>query len=639
MAQIRGGAAAYYTRTFATDALAWAAFLLLAAASVIGWHRWTHREVLQASDAVAGVADARVAILAYDRVVETPDARHMDRERIRQHLEALRHDGFQPVTLEALARFYRGQGTLPAKSVLLTFDHGYLSTVTAVDPVLRELKWPAVMFVMTERQQRRDPFFLYWPLLTQMVDSGIWQVGSHGHQGHNPVSLDAAGAEGPFFIRRAWLADRGREETWEEFTTRLQEDHQRARSVLQRRVARPILAYAPPLKDVAVASLDPELHRAYEQTLRDFYAVAFVDDLFGVNDRSADPYHLKRLRVDPQWSAEDLAERVAHGLGSQATQPEGDELAQRLWVSATGPAMLRDGVLVAGGRARADLWRAGSSWSEDWMLEADVEIESGQLWIVQQSGDLSEEWRWGGDERRTHLQRRRPAQTVETLASFPARIVPGRRHHLKLVRRGTGVWVEWDGKPVAERPSYLPDRWRGNVGLVTWGGGRRTHLQLSRVRFSAFPYRTRPLGSRPTSRDVQAAVQDAWSLSALSPRWLEAVGDGLREESLDRNLLAILSHRYGWEIVPVLHVRPGAEGAVASWLPEALARAKREGFRGLRLDVTRVPAAAREQLVAYADRQSHAEGLRLVLDPEPRVGASLRADAAQALPAAGGALP
>jgi peptidoglycan/xylan/chitin deacetylase (PgdA/CDA1 family) len=624
----RRHAGVYRTRTFASDVLAWAMFLVLGAAGVVGWHLWTHRALLRASDSMPGVADARLAVLAYDRVVETADGRHMDRDRLRQHFEALRRDGFQPVTLDAVARFYQGRGTLPRKSVLLTFDHGYLSTATAVDPLLREAKWPAVMFVMTERQDRRDPFFLYWPLLTQMVDSGIWQVGSHGHLGHNPVKTDADGQEGPFFIRRAWLPDQRRVETWEEFTLRLRDDHYQARAALQRQLGRPILAYAPPLRDVAIATSDPELYQAYEESVRDFYAVAFIDDLFGVNDRSADPYHLKRLRVDPHWSPDTLSRHLAHALAEPGTQVVEDELLERLWIPAVGQSQLRDNELFShGANTRADLWRAGSAWTEDFRLEAQVQIDGGQLWFVQQSGDMSEEWRWGGDERRTYLQRRRPGQTVETLASYAAQIQPGRRHHLKLVRRGTGVWVEWDGKPVAERPTYLPERWRGNVGMVTWGGGEKARLKLNQVRFSAFPYRARAVSGHPNEAEVQSAIRDAWSLSALAPRWLEASEDGLEEQSLDRDLLAILSRRYGWEIVPTLRVRPGAEQALALWLPEALARAKREGFRGLRLDVAGLPAPARAELADHGRDYVEAERLRLLLDPDPSADPARTADA------------
>jgi tetratricopeptide (TPR) repeat protein len=452
----------YRARTFLGDALAWLALLTLGSAGLLAGHAWIHRDVLRDLPELEGATNPRIAVLAYDRVVERPDGRHVDRGLFRSQLAVLARAGFQPVTLEALRRFYREEGALPPRSVLLTFDHGYLSTFDAVDPVLRERKWPAVMFVMTERQERCDPFFLYWPGLKVMVDSGIWEIGSHGHQGHNPVVTDALGTEGAFFVRRAWLPEDGREESWQEFGERVVEDHRHARALIQEHLGRTPLAYAPPLRDVAVASLDPEVHSTYEDTLRALYALAFVDDLFGVNDRTSDRLHLKRLRMSAALSAEDLEQRLSHALGGEAAGPGTDEHLKRLWVAGTGTATPQGPLLVASGVARADLWRAGSQWCEDWVLEADARIEAGQLWVVQQSADLSEEWRWGGDENRTHLQRRRPGQPVETLASFPAPIEPGRFHHLKVVRRGTGV---------AGLSSRALARERGARHLGRGGGG------------------------------------------------------------------------------------------------------------------------------------------------------------------------
>jgi peptidoglycan/xylan/chitin deacetylase (PgdA/CDA1 family) len=606
---------AFQTRTFLGDAVAWLVFLTAGTAAAVTWHDWSRRPVLLAQ-AAEGVRDPRIAVLAYDRVVEGPDGRHVDRQRLRSHLAGLEDAGFHPVTLERLRRFFLGEATLPARSVLLTFDHGYLSSRDAADPVLREARWPAVMFLMTERQERRDPFFLYWPGLGPMVDSGIWEIGSHGHQGHNPVRIDGAGSEGPFFVRRAWLPEAGRQESWDEFADRVREDQRRARSLIGERLNRVPLAYAPPLKDVAVASLDPEVHRVYEDTVRALYELAFVDDLFGINDRASDPHHLRRLRVHVSWSARDLVQRLERALGEGAPLRDGDERLSGLWVAATGNAQPQGPDLVASGPVRADLWRAGSQWSEDFTLEAELQIAAGQLWVVQQSADLAEEWRWGGDAERTHLQRRRPAESVETLASFPARIEPGRRHHLRLLRRGTGLWVEWDGEPVAERPAYLPERWRGNVGLVTWGAGQPARLRLRDLHFAPAPYRVHPVSSRPTVEEVQAAIREAPWVSALSPAWLELGRGGLRAHDVDRDLLSILARRYGWEILPTLRVLPGGERLAALWLPDALARTRGEGWSGLRLDLGALTEVARDAVAAAvaSRREAGRDGLRLLLD-------------------------
>lgn len=617
-------AEALKTRTFLVDVLAWLLLLGAGVGGAFAWQRYEHRTVLAAPPG-PGVADPRLVVLAYDRVVSREDGRHVDAAQFRGHLAALARHGFHAVTLAAVQRFLADPvATLPAKAVLLTFDHGYLSTLDAVDPVLRERRWPALMFVMTERQERRDPFFLYWPGLAGMLDSGVWEIGSHGHQGHNPVVVDAQGDEGAFFLRREFLASAGREETWVEFAARVRGDHLKARELIQERLGRAVAAYAPPLRDVAVTSLDPEVHRVYEDVVRELYPVAFVDDLFGANDRSAEPHHLKRLRVSGRWEGEALAAYLERAIEAPGTAPSAGEERQHLWVAGTGNAQPRGPELVVRGPGRADLWRAGSQWTEDFTLEADVALDGGQFWVVQQASDLSEEWRWGGDERGTHLQRRRPAEGVETLASFAARVEPGRVHRLEVRRRGTGLWVVWDGAPVADRPVWLPDRFRGNVGLVCWGRGGPTSFRVRGLRFGAAEYRTRLVGGEPSEAEVQAAIADAPALSALSPLWLDVGAGTLRERPLDRELLSILSRRYGWEILPTARVAGAPGDRLRARVDRALAAAREAGFPGLRVEWS-APAESTSSLAAVAaefERLAARRGLRVVVE-----GAAQTADA------------
>lgn len=618
-------------RTFREDVIAWIALFVLGGGALLAWRIFSHRTIREASGVSAGASDPRVAVLAFDRIVERPDGVHLDQARLRGHLAALASAGFQPVTLHQLRDFYLRGGPLPQKALLLTFDHGYLSTASAVDPLLRELRWPATLFVMTERQQRRDPLFVFWPQVRQMVDSGIWELGSHGHQGHDPVAVDAAGDEGPFFIRRAWRAEDRREETPEEFGQRVGADHLRGRLVLERESGREVVAYAAPLRDLAVASLEPAVHEIHEQVVGANYALSFVDDPFGANDRRSDARHLRRMRVAPQWSSGELVARLARALEQPdaAAVPE----AQGAWMPASGQLRILQDTLTVAGRGRADLWRAGSQWTDDWSLEARVWIEDGQLWIVQPSQDLTEEWRWGGDRQGTHLQRRGPGRAAETLASFAATIEPRRWHDLKLLRRGAGVWIEWDGQAVSERPVYLPGRWRGSVGCVNWSRDL-AGLRVERPRFRALSYEVRELSAAPDEQEVQAAIGSAPMLAALCPAWFEARGGELHEAPGDRDLLSILQRRYGFDIVPTVRVAASSATSVEAWLPSLLVRARETGWAGLRLDARVLDVAQRGELRERAERVSRESGWSgrplLYVDGSGPTGSAAPVQAAQA---------
>jgi peptidoglycan/xylan/chitin deacetylase (PgdA/CDA1 family) len=586
-------------RWFREDLVGW---LLVAAASssiLLATDYWLNRRVLPADrEFPSAVPEPKILALAFDRIVSEPAPNKITGDELRRHLRTLESAGFVAVSLEALARFYENGDPLPEKSLVLTFDHGYLSTYNAVDPVLRELGWPAVLFVMTERQERRDPFFVYWDRVEHMIASGLWEIGSHGHFGHDPIPVDAAGGTGPFFIRRLWLVEAGRIESWQEFSERVQRDHDRAKSILSQRTGREILAYAPPLRDVAGLSAAPEAHQVTREIVESTYRLAFFDDRFGVNDGRSDPKRLKRLRVEPGLGPEELGRRIQFALGGAT--PKEMSWAEP-WVSGSGEGTLEGEELVLRGLRRADVWRAGSQWVEDWELEGDVYTDGGELWVVQESDSGPEQWRIGGTAGRTYLQTRSPGERTEVVESYRSAMDPSRWHHLKLIKRGAGVWVALDGEPLSEHPTYLPGRWRGNVGVVHWNPGE-TGVRLRGLRFREVPFDARVLPSSLPSSEIQAAIADAPHLAALSPRLFEIDAMGLFRAPIDDELLRILSHRFGWEIVPTVRVS-GADPEVSSAALEQIL-SEVESFEGLRVEWSGASEALRETVVSALETRA-----------------------------------
>lgn len=571
-------------RWFREDVFAWLTFFLASSSALLGANLWLNRRVLPRDRSFPdAVSDPKILILAFDRIVNQPAPRKIDARELRQHLEALRDAGYVAVSLRAILGFFESGTPLPEKSLLLTFDHGYLSTYDAVDPILRDLGWSAVLFVMTERQDRRDPFFVYWDRIEHMVASGLWEIGSHGHRGHDPIAVDEKGTEGPFFIRTMWLADQGRVETWEEFSKRVSLDHRRAKRLLEDHTGGPILAYAPPLRDVAGLSAAPEAHEITDRIVRSTYRLALYDDRFGVNDRLSDPHRLKRLRVEPSWSTEELMQRVHYAMGDVSPKGSSDE---ERWVTGSGTARREGDELVVEGKKRADLWRAGSQRAEDWEVELDFWSDGGELWIVQESDRGPELWRWGGTATRTYLQTRRPGERTDVVKSYRASITPGRWHHLRLVKRGLGIWVEMDSQAVRDHPTFLPGRWRGNVGLVQWNPGE-ARLRVKHLRFRTIPFEARVIDSTFPPEEIQAAIADAPELAAISPRLPERNGE-ISTHTRDDELVELLSRRFGWEVVPTIRIPGGPAADSAAALRMALALAASGDYSGLRIELDSV---------------------------------------------------
>jgi peptidoglycan/xylan/chitin deacetylase (PgdA/CDA1 family) len=66
-------------------------------------------------------------------------------------MQALAQGGYSALTADQFAGFVRGRNDAPARSVLLTFDDGYLDNYVHAFPVLQRLGLHAVVFAVTGR--------------------------------------------------------------------------------------------------------------------------------------------------------------------------------------------------------------------------------------------------------------------------------------------------------------------------------------------------------------------------------------------------------------------------------------------------------------------------------------------------------
>ena len=96
-------------------------------------------------------------------------ALYVTQDLLRARLEMLAVDGYTVLPLtEALTRLY--EGSLPPRSVAVTFDDGYIDFEQRALPVLREYRCPVTLYLTTYYAITRLPIF------DPMVDYVLWRA-------------------------------------------------------------------------------------------------------------------------------------------------------------------------------------------------------------------------------------------------------------------------------------------------------------------------------------------------------------------------------------------------------------------------------------------------------------------------------
>jgi len=123
---------------------------------------------------------ARVPILMYHLVADAPAGTAypdlwVSPSTFRAQVAALRRAGFEAVTMGEVWAAWHGDGRLPRRPVVLSFDDGALNQVMNAAPVLLRAGWPGVLNLTV--QNLGDDGLPLWGA-RRMIRQG-WEIGSH----------------------------------------------------------------------------------------------------------------------------------------------------------------------------------------------------------------------------------------------------------------------------------------------------------------------------------------------------------------------------------------------------------------------------------------------------------------------------
>jgi peptidoglycan/xylan/chitin deacetylase (PgdA/CDA1 family) len=165
-----------------------------------------------------------VPVLAYHGISDSGDSPYTvtPKQFVTQML-ALKRAGYHTISAEQYARFPGGSAKdLPSRPILLTFDDGRLDSYRHADPVLDRLGMQATMFVITKPVDKGNPYYLKWPELRHMRDSGRWDLQVHAAAMHRMVTIDAKGRKGAAYANRIYAG--GRLESFPAYQRRVRTD-------------------------------------------------------------------------------------------------------------------------------------------------------------------------------------------------------------------------------------------------------------------------------------------------------------------------------------------------------------------------------------------------------------------------------
>ena len=177
------------------------------------------------SNASASANDA--VILMYHNVSnDTSPLTSVTPEAFKKHITYLADNDFSVWSLSKVLKHLEKAQSLPAKTVVITFDDAYASVYTQAFPILKAKGWPFAVFVTTQYINDANKNFMSWKQLREIQQFGA-EIGNHGHT-------------------HAHLIRKHKAETQKQWKHRVIDDITKAQSILEQKVELPIRVFAYP---------------------------------------------------------------------------------------------------------------------------------------------------------------------------------------------------------------------------------------------------------------------------------------------------------------------------------------------------------------------------------------------------------
>lgn len=132
--------------------------------------------------------DMNIPVLCYHDVTpNNPDNNDLliNPEKFKEQLQYLKDNKYTPITLDEFYDYLRNNKPIPKKPVVITFDDGYTGNYKYAYPLLKEFKFPATIFVISNYVGAPD--FMTADQLKEMSNNGI-EIESHTFK-HDDLSI------------------------------------------------------------------------------------------------------------------------------------------------------------------------------------------------------------------------------------------------------------------------------------------------------------------------------------------------------------------------------------------------------------------------------------------------------------------
>ena len=350
-----------------------------------------HYKSFQERPEVPVSGDHGFIALSYFGVARTGTEALIAKDRLQEHLQALKANGYETITQQDIVDYYENGDELPQKALFLAFEEGRCDTAIFAQKLLEDLNYKGTALTYAEKFAQKDTKFLKPAELKDMADNSFWELGTNGYRlafincyDRNDNYLGELTPlqhvlVSPYMGRKYnhYLMDYMRDangypkESYNMMQDRISYDYEKLKDIYGQELGTVPRAHILMHSNTGAFGNNPEVSAVNEKWITDTFDMNFNREGYSWNNRKSSIYDLTRMQPQPFWYVNHLLMRIAHDQDQPITFVTGDEVEAEKWVKQAGAAEFKDEKIIV----TSEPFKKGRIFLKNMRSNADMQVK------------------------------------------------------------------------------------------------------------------------------------------------------------------------------------------------------------------------------------------------------------------------
>lgn len=311
-------------------------------------------------------SDKGFIALSYFGVSRVGDQILIGRERLSEHLSALKKLGYVTITQRDIEAYYKEGKELPDKALFLMFEDGRRDTAIFSQKILEELNFKATAFTYPEKFVLHDSKFLMPDELKDLLKTSYWEWGTNGYRlafinvfdrYNNYIGeLDPVmyAMISPYLGRRYnhylmdYIRDQGGmpRESYLQMKNRIGFDYEKLQDIYTKELGTVPSVYSIMHANTGCFGNNGNVSAVNEWWIKNLFTMNFNREGFCLNKRNSSIYDLTRMQPQAYWHTNHLLMRMKYDINEDIDFVKGDLEKYEQWNLRKGAAEFKNQKII-----------------------------------------------------------------------------------------------------------------------------------------------------------------------------------------------------------------------------------------------------------------------------------------------------